>query len=186
MNFYIRLLLIFFSISLFGKEIDYTLIIENPHRNYFNIEILYNIENEEYVDFIMPAWTPGSYVIKNWSKNVFDVHAKNEKDSILTIYKTDKQTWRVETNQSHKIKFSYKLYAYSKNNPYHAHIEKEFAYFNGAVIFMYVDGNKNIPHNLEFVYPDDWELHTSLQIQLGENKYQAVNFDEFIDCPAFL
>ena len=186
MKFYLLLIIYFFSISLFAKEIDYTLKIENPHRNYFNIEISYDVENEEYIDFVMPAWTPGSYVIKNWSKNVFDVHAKNEMDSDLIYFKTDKQTWRIETNQSKKIIFSYKLYAYSMNNPYHAHIEKDFAYFNGAVIFMYVNGKKDVPHNLEFIYPDDWEVHTSLQTKLSENKYQAVNFDEFVDCPAFL
>ena len=186
MKFYLLLIIYFFSLSLIAKEIDYTLKIENPHRNYFNIEISYDVENEEYIDFVMPAWTPGSYVIKNWSKNVFDVHAKNEMDSDLIYFKTDKQTWRIETNQSKKIIFSYKLYAYSMNNPYHAHIEKDFAYFNGAVIFMYVNGKKDVPHNLEFIYLDDWEVHTSLQTKLSENKYQAVNFDEFVDCPAFL
>jgi predicted metalloprotease with PDZ domain len=186
MKFYYLLILYFLSISLIAKEIDYTLTIENPHRNYFNIEILYDAENEEYVDFVMPAWTPGSYVIKNWSKNVFDVHAQNNMNAQLTCYKTDKQTWRVETNQSTIIKFTYKLYAYSINNPYHAHTEKDFAYFNGAVIFMYVKGYKDVLHNLEFKYPTDWQVHTSLQTKLGGDKYQAINFDEFIDCPAFL
>ena len=103
MKYYIWIILFFLSIPLFAKEIDYTLIIDNPHRNYFNIEILYNTEKEEYIDFVMPAWTPGSYIIKNWSKNVFDVQAKNENDSILTCFKTDKQTWRVLTNQSENI-----------------------------------------------------------------------------------
>jgi len=42
------------SLSLLCQEINYTLSIENPHRNYFNIEISYNVQNEDYVDFIMP------------------------------------------------------------------------------------------------------------------------------------
>ncbi|MCK5034156.1 MAG: M61 family metallopeptidase, partial [Calditrichia bacterium] len=174
------------SLSLYSQEIDYTLSIENPHRNYFNIEIFYDVQNQEYIDFIMPAWTPGSYVIKDWSKNVIDVHAKNDVDSVLACYKIDKQTWRVKVEQSKIIRFSYKVYAYSLNNPYHAHIEKDFAYFNGAVIFMYIEGKKDLLCNLEFKYPDDWEVHTSLQTKLSEDKYQAINFDEFIDCPAFL
>ncbi len=174
------------SLSLYSQEINYTLSIENPHRNYFNIEISYDVQNQEYIDFIMPAWTPGSYVIKDWSKNVIDVHAKNDVDSVLACYKIDKQTWRVKVEQSKIIRFSYKVYAYSLNNPYHAHIEKDFAYFNGAVIFMYIEGKKDLLCNLEFKYPDDWEVHTSLQTKLSEDKYQAINFDEFIDCPAFL
>ena len=174
------------SLSLYSQEINYTLLIENPHRNYFNIEISYNVQNEEYVDFVMPAWTPGSYVIEDWSKNVIDVQSKNDEDSILACYKIDKQTWRVKVNQSNLIRFSYKVYAYSLHNPYYAHIEKEFAYFNGAMIFMYIKDKKDFPCNLKFKYPDDWEVHTSLQTMLSEDKYQAINFDEFIDCPAFL
>ena len=174
------------SLSLYSQEIDYTLSIENPHRNYFNIEISYDVQNQEYIDFIMPAWTPGSYVIKDWSKNVIDVHEKNDEDLDLSGYIIDKQTWRVKVEQSKIIRFSYKVYAYSLNNPYHAHIEKDFAYFNGAVIFMYIEGKKDLLCNLEFKYPDDWEVHTSLQTKLSEDKYQSINFDEFIDCPAFL
>ena len=187
MNFFSNLVIYcLLSFSLYSQEIDYTLSIENPHRNYFNIEISYDVQNQEYIDFIMPAWTPGSYVIKDWSKNVIDVHAKNDVDSVLACYKIDKQTWRVKVEQSKIIRFSYKVYAYSLNNPYHAHIEKDFAYFNGAVIFMYIEGKKDLLCNLEFKYPDDWEVHTSLQTKLSEDKYQAINFDEFIDCPAFL
>lgn len=186
MKLYSLLFFCFLSAGLIAKEVNYKLKIENPHRNYFNIEIICDVEYEEYIDFVMPAWTPGSYVIQNWSRNVFDVHGKNEENNELVLYKTGKQTWRVETDGSKKITFSYNLYAFSLNNPYHAHIERDFAYYNGAVIFMYVQGNKNVPHNIEFIYPGNWEVHSSLQIKLDDNKYQAANYDEFIDCPAFL
>lgn len=185
---FLFLVVIFYSLTTttFSQLIDYTLIIENPNRNYFNININYDVQDEEYVDFVMPAWTPASYVIKDWSKNVINVHAKNDSDSILDCFKIDKQTWRVKVNQSKKIELSYQVYAYSLNNPYHAHIEKEFAYFNGAVIFMYIKGKKDIPCNLEFKYPENWDLHTSMQKKIGEDKYQSINYDEFIDSPAFL
>jgi predicted metalloprotease with PDZ domain len=174
------------SLSLFSQEINYTLTIDNPHRNYFNIEITYDVQDEENVDFVMPVWTPGSYKIEDWSKNVINVQSKNDEDSTLACYKTDKQTWRVKVNHSKLIRFSYKVYAYSLHNPYYAHIEKDFAYFNGAVIFMYIKGKKDLSCTLTFEYPDDWEVHTSLQTKLNKDKYQAINFDEFIDCPAFL
>jgi predicted metalloprotease with PDZ domain len=187
MKFLIKtVILSFLSLSIYCQEINYTLSIENPHRNYFHLKISYNVQDENYVDFVMPAWTPGSYVIQDWSKNVIDVRAENNLHSVLNCYKIDKQTWRVEANQSDVIKFSYKVYAYSINNPYHAHIGKDFAYFNGAVIFMYIKGKKDIPYNLKFIYPNEWEIHTSLQTKLNKDIYQAKNFDEFIDCPSFL
>jgi predicted metalloprotease with PDZ domain len=78
------------------------------------------------------------------------------------------------------------VYTYNLGNPYHAHIEKDFAFYNGALLFMYVDGKKELPCNIKYSYPENWELHTSLQIKLDENYYQAANYDEFIDCPAFI
>ncbi len=180
------LLILLFSNGVFAKEIEYKLVIENPHQNYFKIEIAYEIGEKQFVDFIMPAWTPGSYVIKDWAKNVIQVLAKNSKQENLEVSKIDKQTWRVISNNSDKIVLSYKVYAYTRGKPYHAHIEKDFAFYNGALLFMYVRGQKEKPCNIQYLYPDDWDVHTSLQIKLNENHYQAANYDEFIDCPAFL
>jgi len=179
-------LILFFTLIGYSQQIEYKLIIENPHRNYFNVEINYDVTDEKYVDFVMPVWTPGSYIIKDWAKNVIDVQAQNETRETLKFYKTDKQTWRVESVNSQKILFSYKVYAYTTGNPYHAHIEKDFAFFNGALLFMYVNGKKELPCNLTFVYPNNWEIHTSLQDEFGKDYYGAQNYDEFIDCPAFL
>ncbi len=168
-----------------AQEINYTLAIENPHRNEFEVQIDYTLTDENHVGFVMPAWTPGYYSIQNLAKNVFDVQATDPSGNKLPFQKVDKQTWRVGTNNVKKVSLQYKVYAYSRGNPYSLHVDPEFAFYNGAFVFMYVKGEKSTPIKVKFNYPKDWDSHTSIQDQLGADTYLSPDYDTFIDSPSF-
>ncbi len=168
-----------------SQSIDYKLIIDQPHRSYFTVEVTYQTEGESFVDFVMPAWVPGYYSIQNPARNVVRVAAVNSQGQKLPFEKTDKETWRVNTKDQKSVTLSYQVYAYSLGTPYYAHMDADFAYFNGAYIFMYIAGKKNMPVQVKFAYPEGWKFHTALQTKLAENVYQAPDYDAFIDAPAF-
>ncbi len=169
----------------FSQEIQYQLIIEKPHRHYFTVRITYQSEGKDQVDFVMPAWSPGFYGIKNLAKNVVRVQAESEAGKALPFRKIDKQTWRVKTSGVRQVSLSYQVYAYSPGNPYNAHLEPDFAYYNGANLFMYVDGEKQRPVRIRFQYPEGWDFYTSLPLKYSEREYGARDYDEFIDSPSF-
>ena len=183
-----RFVLVFLLIAAswaFSQEIRYTLTIQQPHRHYFTVQIDYSARGQEYVDFVMPAWSPGFYGIKNLAKNVVRVQAVSENGTSLPLRKTDKQTWRVTTRKARQVSLSYQVYAYSPGNPYNAHLEPDFAYYNGANLFMYVDGQKEQPIRIRFVFPQGWDFYTALPVKYAEREYGAHNYDEFIDSPSF-
>lgn len=182
---YILFILIFAAVG-FGKEIHYTLTIEQPHRNEFQIQIDYQAEENQQVDFAMPAWAPGYYAIRNLAKNVFDVQATGSHAQRLPIRKIDKQTWRVKADDDGKISLTYRVYSYSQGNPYSTHVSPDFAFYNGAFIFMYVVGEKTSPVQIKFRYPEGWDFHTALPEQIAEHIYTAPDYDVFSDSPTFL
>jgi len=165
---------------LFAQKVTYHLKIENPHRNYFEVQIEYLCNQDEYVDFILPAWSPGHYIIDDWAKNVFQVNAETDQGKELSVRKLDKQTWRVTCNPGDKVSFSYKIYAYSLGNPNYAHVELNFAFYNGTYIFMFIDGKQSLPIEIKFVYPEHWDFHTSLTRKISNNNYAASNYDELV------
>ncbi len=177
--------LVLLSAAAWSRNVSYTLKIEKPHRHNFSIEIRYPLSGEAQVSFVMPAWAPGYYAIRNLAKNVYHVKAADEQGRELPFRKTDKETWQVETAGAQQVTLSYQVYAYSHGDPYSAHLGPGFAYYNGAYLFMYVEGEKNSPADIRFQYPADWDFHTALPEKIGENHYRAPDYDVFIDSPAF-
>ncbi len=179
---YLTVLLTGFS---FGA-INYQLIVEKPHRNYYKIRIETEVTDKGGADFSMPAWSPGGYHIENWSKNVVGFSARSIDGQELPSRKTDKQTWHIKAGKGTKVIVEYRVYAWSLGNPYYAHLEKDFGYFNGSLVFMYYKGRKTEPVRLKIVVPEGWQVHSAMPVQISNSEFEAPDYDTFIDSPAFL
>ncbi len=59
------------------KEINYSVSFEKPFTHYCEVEISLSGINQDTVIFSMPVWTPGSYLIREFAKNVEGVIAEN-------------------------------------------------------------------------------------------------------------
>ena len=68
-----------------------------------------NVPND--TDLIMPVWTPGSYLIREFERNVQDFVARDANGRPLTWTKIDKNTWRVNTNGVRQWRAFYRVYA---------------------------------------------------------------------------
>lgn len=136
-------------------KINYILSMENPHQHYFRVDMVVTEFNGKYADFKMPVWAPGSYLVREFSKNVDWVEAKAD-DRGLKCYKTDKNTWRVETNGSKHLVFSYKIYAYELSVRT-SFLDADHAHVHGAGVFMYLDKMKNVPGELTVHIPKKWK-----------------------------
>src|SRR5215510_4882685 len=67
-----------------------------------------NVPNE--TNLIMPVWTPGSYLIREFERNVQDFSADVD-GRPLTWTKTNKNTWGVKTNGARQWRVFYRVYA---------------------------------------------------------------------------
>jgi len=177
-------LALFLVVSTTQAKIEYTLSFENRAEHLVTVRVgVDEISRREYVDFKMPAWTPGSYVIQDFARNIqdFEVTSGNRP---LPVTKLDKQTWRVHLDGDRRITVEYKVYAFEPTVRT-SYVDKNGAMLNGASIFVYVDGMEGAEPLVAINVPSGWQrVTTSLPSVGGRNPvYRAENYDMLVDSP---
>src|SRR6266403_5061743 len=84
-----------------SSDISYTVAMPRPYTHLFEVEmrvkIPANLQAPNESDLVMPVWTPGSYLIREFERPVQDFSADID-GRPLEWTKVDKNTWRVKTN----------------------------------------------------------------------------------------
>jgi predicted metalloprotease with PDZ domain len=132
------------------------------------------------VELVMPSWTPGSYLLREFPRNVQDFRAASG-DRPLGWTKRDKGTWVVEAEPGEPVTVRYRVYA---NEPTvrTSHLDSTHAYVNGASVFVFVRGREAERHELRVEAPDGWRIATTLE-PLGDGRFAAASYDELVDRP---
>ena len=139
--------------------------------------------------FAMPAWTPGSYMIRDYSKHVVSIRAESD-GLALTLTKLDKSRWQAAASDR-PVTIVAEIFAYDESVR-GAHLDTTHAYFNGPCVFFCVSGQEDASCELEIVPPEkpvgeEWRVATSMRRKQAEpygfGVYEADNYDELIDHP---
>ena len=135
----------------------------------------------------MPTWTPGSYLIREFSRNVLGLVAVDaESDKNLRSYKTSKNTWQIEANTATSVRAKYRVYAFEFTVDT-SYLDNVHAVINGASVLMYVEGLEKEELRLELRLPKDWKkVSTSLEMVSNDEEskiFKAPNYDVLIDSP---
>lgn len=133
-------------------------------------------------DLCLPAWTPGSYFIRDHARNVRDLAAFGPEGARLAVRKVGKGRWRVECGRAARGPFrvAYRVYAFELTVRT-SHLDASHGYGNGATLFVHVDGRKEEPHRLRFRLPRGWRVSVALPRRGGA--YAAADYDELVDSP---
>ncbi len=164
-------------------QLTYELSFPQPHTHLY--EVAYTVGNisAPSVDLQIPTWTPGSYLQREFARNVQDFVVRDSAGNALKWEKTDKATWHVTTNGAKEIRASYRVYAYELSVRT-SHLDASHAYFNGASIFMYVKGAINQPLKLKINAPNGWQTTSPLALAPDAKGYfSAPNYDILVDSP---
>lgn len=185
------LLLIASSLTLLtnAQSISYQLRMPKPQNHYFEVEMTLADFKEKQLDFKMPVWAPGSYLVREFSKNVNLVKAFDEKGKELKVQKKNKNTWTILTDGNKKIKVKYEVYSFelSVRTPF---LDLTHGFVSGSGVFMYIDGYKEKKGILEIVPHSSFKTITtalpkapvSLQKD-GSQTFEFSNYDQLVDCP---
>ena len=139
--------------------------------------------------FSLPAWIPGSYMIREFAKNVVQLWAETETGAVA-VGKIDKNTWRCAPCRG-PLTLRYHVYAWDMSVR-GAHLDITHGYFNGTCVFVRVDGKADRRHCVDIRPPAGeayrgWRLATTLARDgahpYGFGAYQAANYEELIDHP---
>ena len=165
------------------SHIKYTISMDAPHTHVFTVKIEVDGHTGNYINFKMPVWTPGSYLVREFSKNIVSTSASGKRGD-LPVEKISKNTWKVALSDTNKMAFTYQVYAYEKTVRT-SYLDGEQAMINGASIFMIPEGYENQPLELIVEPYHEWQrITTTLESYKGSyDKFVALNFDDLIDCP---
>ena len=185
----IIILFVFITQVVIAKEINYRLSMPNPQNHYFHVEMYIEDFKEKEITVKLPVWAPGSYLVREFSKNLNQVKAENGTKNPLKIKKTSKNTWKIETNGSKSIRVYYEVYAFELSVRT-SFLDLTHGFVSGAGVFMYVEGNKNCAGKLDVVpYKDFSQITTALPLASmdiskdGSKTFSYNDFDQLVDCP---
>ena len=172
--------------------IHYTVSMPKPNTHYFEVRIevtdVANRSKNGRLGLVMPVWTPGSYLVREFSRNVFDLSVVNASDgSELSCEKESKNTWRAQVSGASSVNIIYRVYAfeYTVDTSY---LDTRHGVINGASVFLYIEGAQNEDLSLTIVPFPEWRV-IATGLEKAENfgpegtSYQAPNYDVLIDSP---
>ncbi|MCU7984710.1 MULTISPECIES: M61 family metallopeptidase [unclassified Shewanella] len=140
--------------------------------------------------FSLPAWLPGSYMVRDFAKNIIELKAQDAQGQTLKLTQLDKQTWSVDNNSS-EIILTYQVYAWDLSVRT-AHLDMTHGFFNGSSVFLSAHGFEDTLHTVSIDPPteptlSDWRLATSITRTSGDDfafgQFSAKSYDELIDHP---
>jgi predicted metalloprotease with PDZ domain len=167
-----------------NPAVRYQLGMSQPHTHLFEVEITIEglNKNEKTIDFIMPVWRSGRYVIFDFAGGVQEFSAEAN-GAALQWRKIDKSTWRVENNGSAKVAVRYKVFA----NEFELRtrgLNDRHGFVDGSAVFMYVEKFRRLPLTLQVIPFGNWHVTTGLDAVAGQpNLFRAPNYDYLADCP---
>lgn len=173
-----------FPSSAFSQTISYTLSMPEPWTHYYHVTQTIKGERKKSIDFVMPVWIPGSYKVREFSKNVEEFKAHSEKSDNLKWEKIDKNSWRVYTNKANEVTISYKVYAFVKSVR-NSFLDDSHGFVSPPDVFMYVEKLKNRPATLVIdPYDEFLIISTGLEKSPGsKNSYIVPDYDVLVDSP---
>ncbi len=169
-----------------ASDISFTVAMPRPYTHLFEVELRVkipaNLQVPNESDLVMPVWTPGSYLIREFERHVQDFAADVD-GRPLEWAKVDKDTWRVKTNGARQWRATYRVYA-NELSVRTSELNSDHAFWNNATLLMYPAGYLNSPATLRIVSPSGWKIATGLPAVEGQpNAFRAENFDVLYDSP---
>ena len=149
------------------------------------VEALIPSTDQATIDLMMPVWTPGSYFVREFARNLENITAHTPSGSELIIESTSKNRWVVEASGSEPIILSYRVYSHEMSVRTNW-VDSDFALVNGAPTFITTADLKLRPHDVTVELPPGWSRSVTAlpPTPSGQpHSYRAVNFDTLIDSP---
>ena len=156
-----------------------------PQTHYVSVEAVLPTGGQPEVEVFMPVWTPGSYLVREYARNVEAISVSDPAGKPLRFSKSRKNRWRVETGGAAEIRFSYRVYCREMSVRTNW-VEDSFALLNGAPTFVTLVGGLARPHEVRLELPPQWKTTmTGLpEAPDGEpHHYLAPDYDTLVDSP---
>jgi len=171
------------------SAIHYQITPRDPNAHIFQVGCTIDNPDPGGQRFRLPAWIPGSYLIREFARQFIDVRAEAGGAAVI-IRKESKDVWRADPVRGPLTVFA-SIHAFDMSVRT-AYLDTTRAYFNGPSIFLCPEGHEQSACLLDIVAPAgaryaNWRVATTLDSAgapaHGFGRYRAANYDALIDHP---
>tara|TARA_R110000737_G_scaffold157625_1_gene186028 strand:- start:4747 stop:6534 length:1788 start_codon:yes stop_codon:yes gene_type:complete len=174
--------------------IHYQISAINPNSHLFELLLSFKSTPGQSYTLSLPAWLPGSYMIRDFAKNITEIAAFDSHEQSLELTKIDKQTWSLQAANG-QVQVRYQVFAFDLSVRT-AYLDSQRGFFNGSSTFLQVEELSDLACELtiqpsSLAEHSQWRVATGLTRAQGTEKYQfgqyiADNYQHLIDCPVAL
>lgn len=189
-----------------GDDLVYHLRIPAPHTHYLEVEAVFPVaaaaasageaaetgaeaaDRANAIEVFMPVWTPGSYLVREFSRHLEDVTATTLAGTPLAVEKVRKNRWRVTAGDEDHVVVRYRVYAREMSVRTNF-VDDALAVLNGAPTFLTMAGGETRGHDVTIELPAGWShCVTALPPHPGgaPHHYLAPDYDTLVDSPIVL
>ncbi len=128
----------------------------------------------------LPAWTPGSYLVRDHARRLDRFEAFDDMGRRLETPKLDKQRWSLPPTPG-PVVVRYRLLC-GELTVRTNHLDAHHAQFIGAATFPYLEGQTDRPWRVRWDgWPEGWRVATVLPEVQGA--HEAPDYDTLVDSP---
>jgi predicted metalloprotease with PDZ domain len=165
------------------SPIRYRVAMPEPQSHEFEITVeIPATPGREAVDILFPAWAPGSYLVRDFSRHVYDLEVRDGSGKALFCERMDKSRWRLH-GDGRPLVVHYRVFAF-ETSVRTSFLDDSHAFLSGTSLFFLVEGEAKRPCVLTLDLPAGWRASTALPSVRGKRGvFHARDFDELVDSP---
>ncbi|VWM16797.1 M61 family metallopeptidase [Burkholderia lata] len=173
------------------QPIRYSIVPKDLAAHLFEVSVTVTDPDPEGQRVSLPVWIPGSYLVREFARNIVTLGAFNDAGRKVRIAKTDKHTWQAAPVNG-ALTLRYDVYAWDLSVR-SAYLDEAGGFFNATAVFLSVAGREDAPCEVDIAKPAGaafraWRVGTSLPEGRGTKRYgfgayRASNYDELSDHP---
>ena len=167
-----------------SSNINFEISFTEPQAHYVDVQMTIENINAKSLTIKMPVWAPGSYLVREFSKNVESLRVADSKGKPISYEKTSKNSWKINSTNLKKVVVNYRVYAFEVSVRT-SFVDADQAFLSSPDIFMYVNGQLAQPATIKILPWQGWKkISTSLApINNQPHTFYASNFDQLFDSP---
>lgn len=176
--------------------LKYIIEIANPHTHLVNISLDAVLDKSlKKATFFIPSWSPGSYLMREYGRNIKEIKAEDSKGVRLYLEQLSKSEWEVDLNhpsfpseafgEDGKIRINYSIYCHELTVRT-SHVDNTHAFLHGPSVYLSLK-DYNGPAQVEVKMNPLWSKVTTALKDISEVRdqfiYEAADIDELMDTP---
>ncbi len=164
--------------------IRYTLRFPEPQSHYVEVEAHYPTDGQPSLDLFLAVWSPGSYLVREYARHLENIEALSPDAQPLSLEKTRKNRWHVETQGADSITLKYRVYCREMSVQTNW-VDSSFAMLNGDPTFLSIVGQTKRPHAVTLELPPGWLRSLSGLPNTDANQFLSPDYDTLVDSPIY-